>query len=71
MKERFWTMTVGDRIKMRRKDLGLTAEDITATLNISRATLYRYESNEIEKLPVTILEPLAKALQCTPAYLMG
>ena len=64
-------MTVGDRIKMRRKDLGLTAEDITATLNISRATLYRYESNEIEKLPVTILEPLAKALQCTPAYLMG
>ena len=33
--------------------------------------IYRYESNYIEKMPTTILEPLAKVLQTTPAYLMG
>ena len=37
----------------------------------SRATIYRYENGDIESLPTTILEPLAKALNTTPADLMG
>ena len=64
-------MTVGDRIRNRRLELGLTIEDVTEALGISRASAYRYEGNYIEKLPVTILEPLAKVLKTTPGYLMG
>lgn len=64
-------MTIGSRIKARRKELGISVDDIAATLGKNRATIYRYESNEIENLPTTILEPLAKILQTTPAYLMG
>lgn len=64
-------MNIGKRIKERRKELGLSVDDVAIKLNKNRATIYRYESNDIEKLPVNILEPLAKVLHTTPAYLMG
>lgn len=64
-------MTIGERIKERRKQLGLTVDELAERLGKNRATIYRYESNDIEKLPTTVLEPLAKALDVTPAYLMG
>lgn len=65
------TMTIGERIKKRRLELGLSADDVAEQLNKNRATVYRYESSYIEKLPITVLEPLAKVLRTTPAYLMG
>lgn len=64
-------MEVHERIKQRRVALGLSADDLADALNISRATVYRYESAAIEKLPTSILGPLSKALHCSPAYLMG
>lgn len=64
-------MTVGDRIKQRRLELGLSVDDLASKLNKNRATVYRYESNDIENFPTSTLEPLAKALGTTPAYLMG
>ena len=64
-------MTIGERIKQRRLELGLSADDVAAALGKNRATVYRYESNAIEKLPTTVLEPLAEVRNTTPAYLMG
>lgn len=64
-------MTVGERIKQRRKELGYNAEHLAAILGVSRSTMYRYENGDIDKLPVDVWEPLSHALQCTPAYLMG
>lgn len=64
-------MDINDRIKARRKQLELDVDFIVGQLGISRATYYRYESKDIEKLPVSILVPLAKVLRVTPAYLMG
>jgi repressor LexA len=64
-------MTVGERIKDRRLELGLSADELAKRLGKNRATIYRYESNEIENLSITILEPLAKVLGVSPAYLMG
>lgn len=64
-------MTIYERIKQRRKELFLTADDIAEALGISRSTVYRYESVEIEKFPLKSLEPLAKVLQTTPDFLMG
>jgi transcriptional regulator with XRE-family HTH domain len=64
-------MTIGERIKKRRLELGLSADEVAEKLNKNRATVYRYESSYIEKLPTTVLEPLSKALRTTPAYLMG
>lgn len=64
-------MEVYERIKERRKQLGLSADDVAEALGVSRATVYRYESADIEKLPTTIMEPLSKILHCSIAYLMG
>lgn len=64
-------MEVYERIRLRREELHLSVINVADALNVSRATIYRYESAEIEKLPVQVLEPLAKVLRCSPAYLMG
>lgn len=64
-------MTIGNRIKSRRKELNLSVDEVAEKLNKNRATIYRYENDEIENLPINILEPLAEILDTTPAYLMG
>lgn len=63
--------TVGKRIHDRRVSLGLSADELAAKLGKNRATIYRYESDEIENLPITVIAPLASALDTTPAYIMG
>ena len=65
------TMTVGQRIKQRRKELRMSADELGKRLGKDRSTVFRYENGHIEKLPIDILEPIAKALQTTPEYLMG
>lgn len=64
-------MNIGQRIKNRRLELGLSVDEVAAKIGKNRATVYRYESRDIEDLPISILEPLAKALLTTPSYLMG
>ena len=58
-------------MKDRRKAIGLSAEKVAEILGVSPATIYRYENGDIEKVPGERLEPIAKVLQTTPAYLMG
>lgn len=64
-------MTTGQRMKYRRKAIGLSAEYVAEALGVSPATIYRYENGDIEKVPGDRLEPIASVLQTTPAYLMG
>lgn len=64
-------MTIGDRIKKLRKEKGISVDKLAEIIGKDRATIYRYESNDIEKMPTSVLEPLATALGTTPAYLMG
>lgn len=64
-------MTTAERMKFRRKELGLSAEYVADKLGCSPATIYRYEKGDIEKMPLDILVPLASILQTTPVYLMG
>lgn len=64
-------MTIGERIKARRIELGLSVEELGKRLGKNRTTVYRYETGDIENLPIDILEPIAAVLQTSPAYLMG
>lgn len=63
--------TIGNRIKQCRLKAGLSVDELAKQLNKNRATIYRYENNDIKDLPITILEPLARILHTTPAYLLG
>lgn len=64
-------MTTGERIKCRRKELSMSAEQLAEKVNLSPATIYRYEKGDIEKVPADILKKIARALNSSPAYLMG
>lgn len=64
-------MNIGDRMKQRRKQLKLTADEVAEKIGVSRSNVYRYEKGDIEKLPLEVLEPLSEILQTTPQQLMG
>ncbi len=64
-------MKLHEKIKQRRKELGLSVEELANIIGKNRATVYRYESNQIKKIPITILKPIANALKVTPNYLLG
>lgn len=64
-------MTVGDRIRLLRKEKGISVDKLAELIGKDRATIYRYESKDIENMPTGVLGPLAKALGTTPQYLMG
>lgn len=64
-------MKIGKRIQQRRKELRMSADELAKKLGKDRSTVYRYEKGDIENLPLDILEPIAEALETTPAYLMG
>lgn len=64
-------MTTGERIKARRKQIGMNAETLASKVGLSATTIYRYESGGIDKVSGDVLVLIANALQTTPAHLMG
>ena len=64
-------MTTGERIRLRRHELGLTLEAVAAEANTSKQTVQRYESGVIENIPNGRLAAIAEVLKTTPAYLAG
>ena len=64
-------MTKGERIRARRRELGLTLEEVALAAETSKQTVQRYENGVIENIPDGRLEAIARALSTTPAYLMG
>ncbi len=63
--------SVGERIKQLRVKSGLSADDLAERIGKNRATIFRYENGDIESMPLEVLEPIAKALNVSPAVLMG
>src|SRR5690625_6491205 len=64
-------MTIGERIKRRRKELKLSVDYVAKKLGKNRATVYRYESDEIEDMSINVVGEIAKVLKVDPGYLMG
>lgn len=63
-------MSIGERIRLKRKQKGMTLEELSCFVGVSRQTLSRYENNIIA-VPSDRMELIAAALGTTPAYLMG
>ena len=64
-------MTVGDRIRKTRSDLGLSQTELAEKTSSSKQTIYKHETNIITNIPSDKIEKIAKVLDTTPAYLMG
>lgn len=64
-------MSVGRRIKERRKELKMSAEQLADMIGVSPATIYRYENGHIANMGTDKLEVIARALSIEPKHLMG
>lgn len=64
-------MSVGNRIRQRRLELGLSGEEVGKMLGVNKTTVYRYEKGEIDKMPIEVVEKLSVALRTTPDVIMG
>ncbi|MCM1246464.1 MAG: helix-turn-helix domain-containing protein [Roseburia sp.] len=64
-------MTIGDRMRKIRLDLGMSQTELAKKTKSSKQTIYKYETNIITNIPSDKIELIAKALATTPAYLMG
>ena len=63
-------MTIGDRLRNLREHIGLTQEDVGKRIGVSKATVNRYETGEID-IKRTIAIKLADVFNVSPAYIMG
>lgn len=64
-------MNVGERIKQRRKDMKISADELATSVGVSRSTIFRYEKGDIEKVGPDVLKKIAVKLNVSPADLMG
>lgn len=61
--------TVGDKIKERRIELGMTQEELGNKVGVQRAAINKYEKNIVENIKRSTQEKLAEALGLSPAEL--
>lgn len=49
----------------------MTLEELGKKVGVSKVTIHKYESKVITNIPSDRIEAMAKALDVSPAYLMG
>lgn len=64
-------MGLKENIKSKRIERKMTLEDLAKSIGVSRQTIQRYESGVIGNIPSDKIELIARALDTSPAYLMG
>lgn len=63
-------MTVGERIKQKRLELGLTQDELAKKAGYkSRSSINKIECSR--DLPLSKVKKVASLLECSPSYLMG
>lgn len=60
-----------ERLKSRRKELGLTLAQVAERVGTSEATVQRWENGSIKTLRHESIVKLADVLDVSPSYLMG
>lgn len=65
------TDDMGIRIKNRRKEIGMTQEELGKIIGVTKATINKYETGIVINMKRPTVEKIAKALDVPPGYLMG
>ena len=65
------TISIGKRIKALRESFNISQIELAERIGVSKQNLYKYENGIITNIPSDKIEAIAKALDTTPAHLMG
>lgn len=63
-------MKIGERIRQKRKEAGLTQRDVARAMNVTHPLIQIYESGKISNIPFNRLSQLAQILNTTVSYLI-
>lgn len=64
-------MTTGEKIKTLRTSMNMSQEELAVKIGKKKAAIHKYESGLVENLKRKTIADLARALETTPAYLIG
>lgn len=64
-------MDINDKLSQRRKELGLTLEDVGKMVGVGKSTVRKWETGDIANMKRDKIALLAKALKVSPAFIMG
>lgn len=64
-------MNIGEKIKARRIELGLTFEEVGNIVGVGKSTVRKWETGDIKDMRRDKVSKLAYALKVSPSYLMG
>ena len=64
-------MEMGDRIRSQRKLVGLTQDELAEKLGLKKSAIAKYENGRVENIKRSVIQEMARILECTPSYLMG
>ena len=67
----FTAKQVGERIKERRLELGLSMPELGKRVSVNKSTIQRYEADGVDPKRTMIINGLADALLTTPEWLTG
>lgn len=62
---------VGERIENRRKQPGLTLDDIAQEIGVAKSTIQRYEKGTIETVKLPVIEAIAHVMDVDPSWICG
>ncbi|MBP3857410.1 MAG: helix-turn-helix domain-containing protein [Ruminiclostridium sp.] len=63
--------STAERLGLRRKELGMSYQELADCTGISKSTLQRYETGSIKNIPLDKLDVLAQGLKTTALYILG
>ena len=64
-------MCMPERIKEQRIAKGLTQEELGEKLGLKKSAIAKYENGRVENIKRSVIKKMAKALECSPTYLLG
>lgn len=63
-------MTLGSLIEQKRKELGLTQEQLAAAVGTTKSTVSRWESGDIRKMKASMIVKMSKTLNVDPMFFL-
>lgn len=64
-------MNMGDIIKKKRVEIGLTQEELAEKLGLQKSAIAKYENGRVENIKRSVLKKMSELFDCSPSYLMG